>query len=65
MWCGSEKIRVTKTTKNPKVKVVRRRAKKTLKRCGKIERLTWSAVEKICDGGKSFGPIGWGHVSLE
>lgn len=40
MWGDDEKIRVTEITKNPEVKISRRRTKEALERCGKIKGLT-------------------------
>lgn len=51
MWGSSEKVRLTKTTKDPKVKAVGRGEKNIVDWCGEVDGLTWLAVEKIRGSG--------------
>jgi hypothetical protein len=58
-------VRITTTSKNPKVVIGGWGAKKRMVRGGEIESFGGVSVDEIGGGMESFDPIVWGHAGVE
>ena len=58
-------IRIAQTAEDMKISVGRRFLVKKLMRYGEIYRLGGAKINKVSGSGKSFGPVGGWHASLD